>query len=117
MPKYKSKLNVISAIHNTSYNLEPDLKYSPGGLRDLHLLYWIALRHTGEMTLDGILKSGFIYPSEHQQLLESQEFLFKVRFALHLILKRYDNRLLFDRQIKVSEMLGFEGDGNRGVEK
>ena len=41
---------------------------------------------------------AFIYPSEHQQLLESQEFLFKVRFALHLILKRYDNRLLFDRQ-------------------
>lgn len=63
------------------------------------------------MTLNGILESGFIYPSEHQQLLESQEFLFKVRFALHLILKRYDNRLLFDRQIKVSEMLGFEGDG------
>ena len=79
-------------------------------MRDLHLLYWIALRHTGEMTLDGILESGFIYPSEYQQLLESQEFLFKMRFALHLILKRYDNRLLFERQIKVSEMLGFEGE-------
>ena len=117
MLKFKSKFERYQRYHNTSYNLEPDLKYSPGGLRDLHLLYWIALRHTGEMTLDGILESGFIYPSEHQQLLDSQEFLFKVRFALHLILKRYDNRLLFDRQIKVSEMLGFEGDGNRGVEK
>ena len=58
----------------------------------------------------------FIHQNTNK-LLESQEFLFKVRFALHLILKRYDNRLLFDRQIKVSEMLGFEGDGNRGVEK
>lgn len=115
--KVQEQIERYQRYHNTSYNLEPDLKYSPGGLRDLHLLYWIALRHTGEMTLDGILESGFIYPSEHQQLLESQEFLFKVRFALHLILKRYDNRLLFDRQIKVSEILGFEGEGNRGVEK
>lgn len=115
--KVQEQIERYQRYHNTSYNLEPDLKYSPGGLRDLHLLYWIALRHTGEMTLNGILESGFIYPSEHQQLLESQEFLFKVRFVLHLILKRYDNRLLFDRQIKVSEMLGFEGDGNRGVEK
>lgn len=103
--------------HNTAYNLEPDIKYSPGGLRDLHLLYWVALRHTGALTLEAILQSGFIYPQEYLQLQESQAFLFKVRFALHLILKRYDNRLLFDRQIKVSELLGFQGEGNQGVEK
>lgn len=103
--------------HNTGYNLEPDIKYSPGGLRDLHLLYWVALRHTGARTLEAILQNGFIHPQEYQSLLESQAFLFKVRFALHLILKRYDNRLLFDRQIKVSQLLGFEGEGNQGVEK
>ncbi len=114
--KVQEQLERYQRYHNTGYNLEPDLKYSPGGLRDLHLLYWIALRHTGEMTLTGILQSGFIYPTEYQQLLESQEFLFKVRFALHLILKRYDNRLLFDRQIKVAQLLGFEEEGNRGVE-
>ena len=102
--------------HNTAYNLEPDIKYSPGGLRDLHLLYWIALRHTGQHTLKGILNSGFINTLEYAQLLEAQRFLFKVRFALHLILKRYDNRLLFDRQIKVAQLLGFEGEGNLGVE-
>lgn len=103
--------------HNTAYNLEPDIKYSPGGLRDLHLLYWVALRHSGALTLEAILQSGFIYPQEYQQLQESRAFLFKVRFALHLILKRYDNRLLFDRQIKVSELLGFRGEGNPAVEK
>ncbi|MFD1806021.1 bifunctional uridylyltransferase/uridylyl-removing protein GlnD [Pasteurella oralis] len=103
--------------HNTSYNLEPDVKHSPGGLRDLHLLYWIALRHTGAKNLDDILKSGFIYPEEYELLQESQQFLFQVRFALHLILKRYDNRLLFERQIRVAGLLGFEGDANQGVEK
>ena len=115
--KVQEQIERYQRYHNTAYNLEPDIKYSPGGLRDLHLLYWVALRHSGAMTLEAILQSGFIYPQEYQQLQESRAFLFKVRFALHFILKRYDNRLLFDRQIKVSELLGFRGEGNQAVEK
>lgn len=115
--KVKEQIERYQRYHNTAYNLEPDIKFSPGGLRDLHLLCWVALRHSGALTLEAILQSGFIYPQEYQQLQESRAFLFKVRFALHLILKRYDNRLLFDRQIKVSELLGFRGEGNQAVEK
>ena len=115
--KVQEQIERYQRYHNTAYNLEPDIKYSPGGLRDLHLLYWVALRHSGALTLEAILQSGFIYPQEYQQLQESRAFLFKVRFALHLILKRYDNRLLFDRQIKVSELLDFRGEGNQAVEK
>ena len=115
--KVQEQIERYQRYHNTAYNLEPDIKYSPGGLRDLHLLYWVALHHSGALTLEAILRSGFIYPQEYQQLQESRAFLFKVRFALHLILKRYDNRLLFDRQIKVSELLGFRGEGNQAVEK
>ncbi|QLB13194.1 UTP--GlnB (protein PII) uridylyltransferase GlnD [Bisgaardia hudsonensis] len=103
--------------NNTSYNLEPDIKHSPGGLRDLHLLYWLALRKTGAKNLETILNSGFICTEEYQALQASQSILFKVRFALHLLLKRYDNRLLFDRQLKVSELLGYQGEGNQPVEK
>lgn len=115
--KTAERLARYQRYHNTSYNLEPDIKHSPGGLRDLHLLYWIALRHSGAKNLTDILQSGFIYPEEYHLLQEAQQFLFKVRFALHLILKRYDNRLLFERQIRVAELLGFEGKGNEGVEK
>ncbi|WP_424408231.1 bifunctional uridylyltransferase/uridylyl-removing protein GlnD [Pasteurella sp. PK-2025] len=114
--KTQERIARYQRYHNTSYNLEPDIKHSPGGLRDLHLLYWIALRHTGAKNLEDILQSGFIYPEEYHLLQDSQQFLFKVRFALHLILKRYDNRLLFERQIRVAELLGFEGQGNQGVE-
>ncbi|MDG2944297.1 bifunctional uridylyltransferase/uridylyl-removing protein GlnD [Exercitatus varius] len=115
--KVQEKNERYARYHNTSYNLEPDIKYSPGGLRDLHFIYWIALRHNNTLTLEEILQSGFIYPEEYDMLQQSQQFLFKVRFALHLILKRYDNRLLFDRQIKVAELLGFQGEGNHGVEQ
>ena len=114
--KIQEKNERYQRYNNTSYNLEPDIKYSPGGLRDLHLLYWIALRHNGAKNLQEILQAGFIHPAEYALLLKSQQFLFKVRYALHLILTRYDNRLLFDRQLKVSELLGFQGEGNQGVE-
>ncbi|MGX2957332.1 bifunctional uridylyltransferase/uridylyl-removing protein GlnD [Ursidibacter arcticus] len=102
--------------HNTSYNLEPDLKHSPGGLRDLHLLSWIMLRQYGIYRLEHLLEKGILYPEEYQELQQAEKVLFRMRFALHLQLKRYDNRLRFDRQLQLSEQLGYQGDGNQPVE-
>lgn len=102
--------------HNTSYNLEPDLKHSPGGLRDLHLISWIMLRHYGTNNFATLMQKGIFYPEEFQELQRAQKTLFRMRFALHLQLKRYDNRLRFDRQLQLSEQLGFEGEGNVAVE-
>lgn len=114
--KIQEKIERYQRYNNTSYNLEPDIKYSPGGLRDLHLIYWIALRHFNVLNLEDIFQTGFIYPEEFEELEKHQQFLFKVRFALHLIIKRYDNRLLFEFQVKVSQLLGYQGEGNQGVE-
>lgn len=114
--KLSEKEERYQRYHNTGYNLEPDLKYSPGGLRDLHLLYWIALKHVKANNLAQVLASGFIYPEEYQALTEARTLLFRLRFALHLIINRYDNRLLFDRQLKISQMLGYDGEGNQAVE-
>lgn len=103
--------------HNTSYNLEPDLKHSPGGLRDLHLISWIMLRHYGVYTLDSLFQKGVLFPEELAELQQAQAVLFRMRFGLHLQLKRYDNRLRFDRQLQLSEQLGYTGSGNQPVEK
>ncbi|MEJ2159337.1 MAG: [protein-PII] uridylyltransferase [Chromatiales bacterium] len=94
--------------HDTAYNLEPNVKGSPGGLRDIQMIGWVAKRHFGGDTLSGLVDHGFLTEQELVRLLEGQAFLWRVRFALHILTGRREDRLLFDHQINIAGLLGYE---------
>ena len=93
---------------DTAYKLEPNVKGSPGGLRDIQMIGWIARRHFGSRRFDELVDHNFLTPSQLQLLQEGQEFLWRVRFALHVLTGRREDRLLFDHQRRLAEMLGYE---------
>jgi [protein-PII] uridylyltransferase len=94
--------------HNTAYNLEPNVKGSPGGLRDIQTIQWIARRFLNAANLQDLVTHGFLTEGQLRILLAGQSFLWKIRFALHLLTGRREDRLLFDHQIKLAKMLGYE---------
>ena len=63
--------------HDTGYNLEPNVKASPGGLRDIQTIGWVAKRHFGAETLDELVGHGYLTASELRKLRQAQAFLWK----------------------------------------
>lgn len=91
----------------TAYNLEPNIKQGSGGLRDLQILSSIAKRHFGINKLADGIYYNFITEKEYEELIHSQHFLWRVRFALHYLAGKREERLLFDYQIKLASLFGF----------
>ncbi len=107
-----------SRFNDTAYNLEPNIKEGPGGLRDIQMISWVVRRHFGATGLGGLVEHGFLTDPEYGALLQGQNFLWTVRFALHLLAGRSEDRLLFDYQREVATRLGFrDQDANLAVEQ
>ena len=94
--------------NDTAYNLEPNVKTGPGGLRDLQTIGWVAKRHFNCNTFEELAANGFLAPAELRRLRAAQEFLWRVRFALHVETGRREDRLLFDHQVRVAKLFGYE---------
>ena len=106
--KRREQIERHHRYHDTAYNLEPNVKGSPGGLRDIQMIGWVAKRHFGVDTLDELVDHEFLTPPQLRLLSDGQAFLWRVRFALHILTGRREDRLLFDHQIRLAEMLGYE---------
>jgi len=94
--------------HDTAHNLEPNIKGSPGGLRDIQVVCWLARRHLGVGSLHQLAQQGFLTDYEYRRLLAGQNFLWRIRWALHTVTGRREDRLLFDHQVKLAQMFGYE---------
>jgi len=93
---------------DTPYSLEPNCKESPGGLRDLQVLIWIARAAGLGKTWRALAKRGLITPFESRQLQRNEGLLTLIRARLHTVAGRREDRLVFDLQTAVAESFGYK---------
>ncbi len=106
--KIKEQNKRYTRFEETAYNVEPNVKENPGGLRDIHNIMWIAKFHFSDQSVRDLADHGYLTRQEFRTLDQSRRFLWNVRFALHILRKQDDNRLLFEMQRKIAELLGYE---------
>ncbi len=110
--KFEEQRKRHDQYHGTAYNLEPNIKEGPGGLRDIQMIGWVAKRHFNTQSLHTLVERGFLTESELQDLKDGRTFLWKVRYAIHLLAGRGEDRLLFEFQRQMAEH--FHGDDLQG---
>lgn len=99
-------------------NLEPNLKEGPGGLRDIQNIGWVAKRHFGVSTMKALLDLGFLNDHEYHNLFHGETYLWRIRFGLHLLTGRHEDRLLFEHQRALAQRFGYtDANSNLAVEQ
>lgn len=96
--------------HDVDYALEPNVKTSPGGLRDIQTIAWVAKRHFGASSFKDLVELGFLKQSEEAMINRGQQFLWKLRYGLHHLEGRCEDRLLFDKQRELAQLFGYQDD-------
>ncbi len=114
--KQREQETRYAKCHDTAYNLEPNIKEGPGGLRDIQTIGWVIKRHSNATTLQELVARGALTEAEYAELQQDLYYLWRVRFALHLLAGRCEDRLLFDFQRTLAQWFGFQGEGNQPVE-
>ncbi|MBP8175600.1 MAG: [protein-PII] uridylyltransferase, partial [Sphaerotilus sp.] len=98
---------------NTPYSLEPNCKESPGGLRDLQVVRWVAQGAGLGRSWAELVKKGLITRFEATQLQRNEGLLRLIRARLHTIAGRREDRLVFDLQTAVAESFGYASTPER----
>ncbi len=100
-------------FENTPYSLEPNCKESPGGLRDLQIILWVAKAANLGRSWDDLVRKGLATALEARQIKRNEALLSLVRARLHRVALRREDRLAFDLQSAVAAAFGYSGDSQR----
>lgn len=101
-------------FENTPYSLEPNCKESPGGLRDLQVILWVARAAGLGKSWDDLARNGLATAFEVRQIKANEALLSLIRARLHLIAGRREDRLVFDLQTAVAESFGYSAEADDG---
>ena len=94
-------------FEDTPYSLEPNCKESPGGLRDLQVILWVARAAGLGKSWDDLARSGIATPFEVRQIKANEALLSLIRARLHVVAGRREDRLVFDLQTAVAQLFGY----------
>lgn len=108
--KYQEQYSRHEKYGETAYNLEPNIKEGQGGLRDIQMITWVAQRHFHVSSMHGLVDVGFLLPEEYIQLQKGMRKLWKIRYALHLLAGRKEDRLLFEHQKELAKIFSYHDD-------
>jgi [protein-PII] uridylyltransferase len=101
-------------FENTPYALEPNCKESPGGLRDLQVVLWVARAAGLGKSWDDLARGGLATAFEVRQIKANEALLSLIRARLHIIAGRREDRLVFDLQTVVAESFGYSAEADDG---
>ncbi|MCI4646493.1 MAG: [protein-PII] uridylyltransferase [Hyphomonadaceae bacterium] len=103
---------------NTRYVVEPNVKESKGGLRDLQTLFWLIKHMHGGTSLEEVMAASPFTQQDFRRYIRAAEFFWTVRCHLHYLTGRAEERLSFDLQPEIAARMGYRGRGNQlGVER
>ena len=105
--KYTEQENRHKRFNDTVYQLEPNIKESPGGLRDIQTIYWVAKRHFNASSINELVQHRFLSTEEFIEIEAAYKYLNRIRFALQHLKRRREDRLQFDLQQSIAESFGY----------
>jgi [protein-PII] uridylyltransferase len=110
--KMQEQQRRYTKYHDTAYNLEPNIKEGPGGLRDLQNISWVIKHHFKSPTLTELIKHELLSEPEYNELIAARNILWRIRFALHSLTHRHEDRLLFTHQRDLAQQFDFFDKNN-----
>lgn len=116
--KWEEQIARHGRFDDTAYNLEPNIKEGPGGLRDIQMISWVTQREFGTGSLHELVDHGFLTEEEYRALIRGRNTLWQLRNSLHYLAGRREDRLLFDHQRTLASLAGYKDKpGSLAVEQ